>query len=119
MKSSQLLKYTALGLFGLIALLIVWSFIEPRTLNTKTATAKIPNLPDSWQNKRIGQISDFQIGIWGDNRNTARRSVAELIEAEPAVALISGDFIPIFKSNERLDKITKIKNTSRCLEYLK
>lgn len=94
MKSTgQLLKYTALGLFGLIALLIVWSFIEPRTLNTKTTTAKIPNLPDSWQNKRVGQISDFQIGIWGDNRNTARRSVAELIEAEPAVALISGDFI--------------------------
>ena len=87
------LKYTALGLLGVVGLLVIWSFIEPRTLNTTSAVAKIPNLPPSWQGKRVGQLSDFQIGLWNDNRNTARRGVAELIEAEPEVALISGDFI--------------------------
>ena len=91
--TAQKLKYTALGLVGAIALLIIWSFIEPRFLNTENETAKIPNLPISWQGKKIGQISDFQIGLWGDNRGTARRSVAKLIEAKPAVALISGDFL--------------------------
>ncbi|MEO0834818.1 MAG: metallophosphoesterase [Cyanobacteria bacterium J06642_3] len=35
----------------------------------------------------------MQIGLWGDNRGTARRSVAKLIEAKPAVALVSGDFL--------------------------
>lgn len=74
-------------------LLAIWSFIEPRILITDNETARIPNLPQAWQGKQIGHISDFQIGLWGDNRDTARRSVAELIEAKPAVALISGDFI--------------------------
>lgn len=90
---AQKLKYTALGIAGAIALLAIWSFIEPRLLNTETEIAEIPNLPQSWEGKQIGQISDFQIGLWGDNRGTARRSVAKLIEAKPAVALISGDFI--------------------------
>ena len=95
MKSTaQILKYTALGLFGLLGLLVVWSFIEPRVLlNTIDETVSIPNLPPDWEGKKVGQISDFQIGLWGDNRGTARRSVEELIAAEPAIALISGDFI--------------------------
>lgn len=90
---SQKLKYSILGIAGAIALLIIWSFIEPYILNIENETAKISNLPDSWQGQQIGQISDFQIGLWGDNRDTARRSVAKLIAAQPAVAIISGDFI--------------------------
>ena len=86
-------KYTALGIGSAIGLLVVWSFIEPRLLNTRTETAQIPDLPPSWSGKQVAQISDFQIGLWGDNRNTARRSVAEIVEAKPAVALISGDFL--------------------------
>ena len=102
MKSTaQILKYTALGLFGVLGLLIIWSFIEPRTLNTVNETARIRDLPPSWQGKKVGQISDFQIGLWGDNPNTARRSVEELIEADPALALISGDFIYHPGANEK------------------
>ncbi len=89
----QKLKYTTMGILSAIALLIIWSFIEPYVLNTETETAKIPNLPSSWQGKQIAQITDFQIGLWGDNRATARRSIAKIVEARPAVALISGDFL--------------------------
>ena len=91
--TAQKAKYTALGIVGAIALLGIWSFIEPRLLITETETAKIPDLPPSWEGKQVAQISDFQIGLWGDNPGTARRAVAEIIEAKPAVALISGDFI--------------------------
>ena len=87
------LKYTAMGIGGAIALLVVWSFIEPRTLDTENETAKIPNLPASWSGKQVAQLTDFQIGLWGDNRGTAHRSVAEIVEAKPVVALISGDFL--------------------------
>lgn len=90
---AQKLKYTALGTVGAIALLIIWSFIEPRLLNIEQETAKIPNLPSSWSGKKIAQLSDFQIGLWGDNRDTARSAVAEIIEAKPALVLISGDFL--------------------------
>ena len=91
--TAQILKYTGLGIVGAIVLLIIWSFIEPRTLNTENEVAKIPNLPDSWEGKKVAQISDFQIGLWADNRGTAHRSVAKIIEEKPAVALISGDFL--------------------------
>ncbi|MEL6930517.1 MAG: metallophosphoesterase [Cyanobacteria bacterium J06600_6] len=89
----QKLKYISLGIGGITTLLFVWSFIEPRILNIENETVKIPNLPASWQGKQIAQITDFQIGLWGDNRGTARRSVAKIVEARPAVALISGDFL--------------------------
>ncbi len=38
--TAQILKYIALGIFGAIALLIIWSFIEPRLLNTENEVAK-------------------------------------------------------------------------------
>ncbi|MBE9042947.1 metallophosphoesterase [Pleurocapsales cyanobacterium LEGE 10410] len=91
--TSQTLKYLSFGFLGILGLLVIWSFIEPRMLNTENETATIPNLPPSWEGKRVAQLSDFQIGLWGDNRGTARRGVAELIEAQPDIALISGDFI--------------------------
>ena len=87
------LKTALFGLFGIVGLLVIWSFIEPRILNTTNRVANIPDLPPSWRGKKVAQLSDFQIGLWGDNPNTARRGVAELIEAEPDLALISGDFI--------------------------
>lgn len=90
---AQKLKYTAMGLAGVAAILVGWSFIEPHTFHTENETAVIPNLPKSWQGKQIAQLSDFQIGIWGDNSDTARRTVEELIKAKPAAVLISGDFI--------------------------
>ena len=90
---SKKLKYTATGILGAIALLGIWGFIEPRFLDTEKETATIPNLPAGWEGKQIGQISDFQLGLWGDNSGTAERSVEQLIEANPAAVLISGDFI--------------------------
>ena len=87
------LQFTALGIVGTIALLIIWSFIEPHTINTENEVAKIPNLPDDWKGKKVAQITDLQIGLWGDNRGTARRSVAKIIEEKPALALVSGDFL--------------------------
>ncbi len=87
------LKYSAIALTSAVALLAAWGFIEPRFLNREEEVAQIPNLPASWEGKQIGQLSDFQIGLWGDNSGTARRSVEQMIEANPAAVLISGDFI--------------------------
>ncbi len=93
MSISKKIKYTAIGLGSAIAILAVWGLIEPRFLNTEEETATIPNLPADWEGKQIVQISDFQIGMWADNRSTARRSVEQAIEADPAAVLVSGDFI--------------------------
>lgn len=93
MKDKKKIIYGILGLLGVVALLGIWSFIEPRILDTEEEVANIPNLPQVWQGKQIGLISDFQIGLWGDNRGTVRSSVEELVAAQPAAVLITGDFI--------------------------
>lgn len=87
------IKYAATGIVSAIALLAIWGLIEPKFLNTEEEIAEIPNLPASWEGQQIGQLSDFQIGLWGDNSGTARRSVEQMIAANPAAVLISGDFI--------------------------
>ncbi|MEL7355967.1 MAG: metallophosphoesterase [Cyanobacteria bacterium J06560_6] len=93
MSVSKKIKYAAVGLGSAIALLAVWGLIEPSFLNTEEETATIPNLPADWEGKQIVQISDFQIGMWADNPDTARRSVEQAIDAKPAAVLISGDFL--------------------------
>ena len=93
MSITSKIKYAAIGLGSAVVLLGVWGFIEPRLLNTEEETATIPNLPSDWKGQQIIQISDFQIGLWLDNPGTARRSVQQAIEANPAAVLISGDFI--------------------------
>lgn len=90
---TQKIKYIVASIGGLAALLVVWGLIEPRLLNTEQEVAIIPNLPTAWEGKQIGQLSDFQVGMWAGNPGTASRSVEQMIEANPAAVLISGDFI--------------------------
>ncbi len=90
---SKILKYAAMGLGGVVALLAIWSFIEPHIFDIQDETATIPNLPKTWQGKKIGVIADFQVGMWGGNPDTVRNNVNRLIEAKPAAVLIAGDFI--------------------------
>lgn len=90
---TQKIKYIVASIGSVVALLVVWGLIEPRLLNTEQEVATIPNLPPAWEGKQIGQLSDFQVGMWAGNPGTASRSVEQMIEANPAAVLISGDFI--------------------------
>ncbi|MDY6785567.1 MAG: metallophosphoesterase [Cyanobacteriota bacterium] len=74
-------------------LLVFWGLLEPYFIDETETVANIPNLPESWEGKKIAQVSDFQIGMWLDNTNTIRRSISKLVEERPAAVLISGDFI--------------------------
>ncbi|MEO0375895.1 MAG: metallophosphoesterase [Cyanobacteria bacterium P01_A01_bin.17] len=87
------LKWFLLGPLGILCLLVLWGLIEPRFLNVEEETAVIPNLPKAWEGRKIGQLSDFQVGLWADNPDTGHRGVKKLIEVQPAAVFISGDFI--------------------------
>ncbi len=73
--------------------LVIWGLIEPYTLDDEEEEAIIPNLPTAWSGKKIGQLSDFQVGMWWDNIDTVADSVEKLIEEESAAVFITGDFI--------------------------
>lgn len=87
------MKKGVIGVLGLIAFVVLWGLIEPYVLEVKTEAATVPNLPEAWEGKRIGQVSDFQLGMWMHNIGAARRSIEYLVEENPAAVVVSGDFI--------------------------
>lgn len=108
MKIGKFLKYSVLGIFGILGVLIIWGLIEPKFIDIEEETAIIPNLPPAWEGKRIGQVSDFQVGMWFDNTGTMRRSIETLVEKRPAAVLISGDFVyhSLPDASKELSKVT-------------
>ena len=93
-KFFSIIKKTGITTIGIILLLVIWSFIEPHAvLNIEDETTKVKNLPPSWQGKKIAQLTDFQVGLWGDNRNMIDRTVNVILEEKPDLVLITGDFI--------------------------
>ncbi len=101
MKSKKIVKYIASSLLVIVVLLLLWGVSEPYFIDRQEEVAVIPNLPEAWQGKQVGLLSDFQYGMWLDNTPTVRRSVAMLVEQRPAFVLISGDFIyHAFKGTE-------------------
>ncbi len=77
----------------LLIFLVAWGLIEPYILDDEEENAIIPNLPTAWSGQKIGQLSDFQVGMWWDNVDTVAQSVNKLIEEQPAAVFITGDFI--------------------------
>ena len=98
------------GLFGgflFFIILILWGLIEPYVLEVRSEVAIVPQLPDSWNGKQIGQVSDFQIGMWMQNTHTARHSIDVLVKHRLAVVILTGDFIYESLPNPD-DEITKV-----------
>lgn len=90
------IKYTLFGLLGMLGIIVFavgWGLIEPYFIDTEEYEVEIPGLPEAWDGKRVGVISDWQIGMWLDNTRTVRRSVEHLVEERPEVVLITGDFV--------------------------
>ena len=104
------LKYTLLGLLGIVCLLLFWGLLEPFLIDTEEEVAEIPGLPASWEGQRVALIADWQIGMWMDNTSTIRRVVKQLIEERPAIVLIAGDFIydPGKDPSEEINKAVEI-----------
>lgn len=72
---------------------LIWGLIEPYLLDQKRYVVEMPNLPPGLEDQTIALISDFQLGMWLDNESTAAKAVAAIIDEQPMLALVAGDFI--------------------------
>ena len=54
---------------------------------------EIPDLPEVWQGARVVQLSDWQVGLWLDNQDTVEDAVEATVEVDPALVVLTGDFI--------------------------
>ncbi|MEM8809560.1 MAG: metallophosphoesterase [Cyanobacteria bacterium P01_G01_bin.38] len=114
MQVKKRLKKGITGVLGFTTLLLLWGLIEPYILEVKAEKATVPQLPEVWEGQRIGQVSDFQLGMWLHNINAARRSINLLVEERPAAVIISGDFI--YKSLPNAEQeISKVLDVLRPL----
>ncbi|GAB5521890.1 MAG: metallophosphoesterase [Rhodothermales bacterium] len=80
---------------AIVVLLLVWGFVvEPRfLLDTTEHGVKLPNLPETWEGEQVALLADFQIGMWWHNLGMIEEAVEEVIEAQPALLVIAGDFL--------------------------
>lgn len=87
-------RWTAAGA-GLIAALVLYGgVVEPRLmLDTEEATAEIPGLPAAWDGETVAVVADFQVGLWLVNAKLMRRAMDEIVERDPSLAILAGDFI--------------------------
>jgi uncharacterized protein len=94
MNMVKVIKWIFAGLLIVFLMLLIWgALIEPYLLDIEEETAVIPNLPSGWEGRQVGVVSDFQVGMWGDNEATIRKSVDRLLEIHPDFILFLGDFI--------------------------
>lgn len=76
------------------ALLVYGVGIEPRfILDERRERVRIPGLHPSWSGAVVAVVADFQVGMWFDNVGMVERAVQQMVEADPAVALLAGDFL--------------------------
>lgn len=108
-----ILKRIAAALAALLAFAIAWGLVEPYVLHETEERAIIPNLPEEWEGRRFAQLSDWQLGMWGDNRPAVRRAVNRLIELRPAFVVLTGDFVyhPGDDAEEVIGEVAEIART--------
>jgi hypothetical protein len=78
---------------SILGFLLIWGMIEPYVIDETHHIASIPHLPEAWSGRTIAVISDFQVGMWLDNRSTINRIINRIVDQRPAAVLILGDFI--------------------------
>ena len=89
----KVLKWLAATLLGVLLLLLLWGLLEPYLIDEEAYVARVPRLPPAWENQKVAQLSDWQVGMWLDNEPTVRRMIDRLTREQPAAVLLTGDFI--------------------------
>ena len=80
---------------AVLALIVIYGGgIEPRLiLETRRHDVELTNLPPSWEGATAAVVADFQVGLWLDNTGMMRRAVHAIVEEDPDLAILAGDFI--------------------------
>ncbi|NEK85010.1 metallophosphoesterase [Blastococcus saxobsidens] len=79
---------------ALVLLLVYGVAIEPRfVLNEERQQVPLPGLGQELAGTAVAVVSDMQIGMWWSNEGMVERAVETIVEADPDVALLAGDFV--------------------------
>lgn len=54
---------------------------------------EVPGLPEGWDGMRVAAISDFNLGLWGDNALVAEAAVRRAASLRPDLVVLLGDYV--------------------------
>lgn len=76
-------------------LILAWGVaIEPRyVLDVRHHDTEVPNLPQAWEGQTIALMADLQVGMWWGNTGMVKKTVQRVIDQNPSLVLIAGDFV--------------------------
>jgi predicted MPP superfamily phosphohydrolase len=86
-------RAAAIGGLAAAALIGYAHVVEPRWLRVERWTVRIPNLPPAWEGLRVVHLTDFQAGMWLQDRSVIRRAIDTAIALRPDLILLTGDFV--------------------------
>lgn len=88
------LRLPGLALAGLAGAggLAYATMLEPRRPVLERVTLRLPSLPPALDGLRIGQLSDFHLGLPFTSDNT-RWAVRQLMAERPDIIMLTGDFV--------------------------
>ncbi|QDG54838.1 metallophosphoesterase [Persicimonas caeni] len=112
----QFFKYAGVGLLIFLGFVLAWGLIEPRYLAVENEEVAIVDLPRAWDGQRVAQLSDWQIGMWLDNPDTAEDAAEVIIEERPAAVMLTGDFV--YHRGDEEDRVEQFGKVSEVLRPL-
>jgi hypothetical protein len=77
-----------------LAVIFYGVVIEPRLLlDVRETRAKVPNAQGAWDGAQVAVLGDQQTGMWLDNEGMVEKAVEEVVQMEPDLILLTGDFL--------------------------
>jgi predicted MPP superfamily phosphohydrolase len=115
---SRLPLYTALFLYGLTALFVIYNVANAHRMRVTRRTVSLKNLPDSWRGKTVAHLSDLHLGAYrglGFLNTVARRT----LELRPEIIVITGDlFDGASGGHERFRKGLELLQASQGVYFI-
>ena len=66
---------------------------------------EVVGLPAGWEGMRIAALSDFHLGLWGDNTATALAAVQRAVAENPDVFVLLGDYVARGQDYAALERV--------------
>lgn len=74
--------------------LTAWGLLEPFVLANERHDVVVPDLPRSWEGKRVTVLADLHIGMRpSGNRAVSSRAIRRVIRERPDLVLLAGDLV--------------------------
>ncbi len=89
-----------IGVAAAFIAVFIFGIVTSQKLRTRNFVIEYGNLPENFDGYKIVQITDYHLGVYG---NENKKLISEIIEAQPDIIAMTGDFID--SSSKDIDNV--------------